>query len=156
MKANLWASVAFFVGIVGPAAAEERPVPLLTLKGHDEPVLRIVYSPDGKLLATASADNTAAIWEAGTGKRLITLKGHSRSVYDLAFSGDEKRLTTLGMDLTAIVWDVASGRNVASVKGPACWSIATAINPDGTHIAAASSCPVHHSQEPNVEEDVEV
>jgi len=50
---------------------------LLTLKGTTNSVKVIAFSPDGKRLATANADETANVWDAESGKELLTLRGHS-------------------------------------------------------------------------------
>src|SRR5262249_17504708 len=36
------------------------------LRGHDNPVLSAVFSPDGRRVVTASVDNTARLWDVGT------------------------------------------------------------------------------------------
>ena len=41
---------------------EPGPAPLATLRGHTHPVLRVAFAPDGKSLASASADRTVLIW----------------------------------------------------------------------------------------------
>jgi WD40 repeat protein len=50
----------------------------------------VAFRPDGQLLATASKDKTAKVWEAQSGKELLTLRGHSGSVFAVAFSPDGK------------------------------------------------------------------
>jgi WD40 repeat protein len=40
----------------------------LTLTGHAGWVLSAAFSPDGKRIITASADRTARLWDAATGK----------------------------------------------------------------------------------------
>jgi WD40 repeat protein len=49
-------------------------------------VKTVVYSPDGRWLATASFDHTVAIWDTAMGKLLHRLKGHNDRVDGVAFS----------------------------------------------------------------------
>jgi WD40 repeat protein len=61
---------------------------LLTLRGHKHFVTRVVFSPDGQRLASASNDRTVKVWEASSGKELLTLRGHTKEVTHVAFSPD--------------------------------------------------------------------
>jgi WD40 repeat protein len=70
----------------------------------------VVFSPDGKRLATGNIDQTATVWDAASGKQLLVLRGHSRSVNAIDFSRDGKRLATASYDKTAKVWDAESGK----------------------------------------------
>src|SRR5262245_33255507 len=67
---------------------------------HNNAVFSVVYSPDGKRLATGSEDHTVKLWDAATGQELLTLKGHSDGVVSVAFSPDGKRLATGSVDPT--------------------------------------------------------
>ena len=60
--------------------------PIATLCCHADIVWTIDTSPDGALLATASSDGTAKIWDAWTGRELFTLSGQMGSLQYLAFS----------------------------------------------------------------------
>ena len=60
-----------------------------TFSGHQDVVNSVSYSRDGKLLATASSDNTVKIWQHN-GKLLKTLSGHLDSVIDVAFNPQTK------------------------------------------------------------------
>ena len=70
----------------------------------------LVFSPDGRTLATGSDDNTARLWEVATGKEITALRGHENWVKSVAFSPDGKLLATGSMDKTARLWEVATGR----------------------------------------------
>src|SRR5262245_19081974 len=50
--------------------AENRgaPQPIGEPLTHAEPIHSLAVSPDGKLIATGAADNTARVWDAATGK----------------------------------------------------------------------------------------
>ena len=57
------------------------------------------FSPDGKRIVTASADKTARVWDAETGKPIgEPLKGHDGIVCSAAFSPDGKRIVTASQD----------------------------------------------------------
>jgi WD40 repeat protein len=60
----------------------------------------VPFSPDGRLLATASQDGTAKIWDAETGQELLTLFGPPHGLHDVAFSPDNRYLAAAGMDGT--------------------------------------------------------
>ena len=48
-----------------------------TLAGHTDTVNSAAFSPDGKLVVTASDDNTAKVWDVATGEEVHTLAGHT-------------------------------------------------------------------------------
>ena len=69
------------------------------------------FSPDGQRIVTASADKTARIWDAASGKPIgKPLRGHEDEVRGAAFSPDGKRIVTASSDKTARIWDVATGK----------------------------------------------
>ncbi len=77
------------------------------LKGHTALVSCVVFSPDGKTLASGSEDKTIKLWDVATGKEFATLKGHTSDVTSLAFSPDGKTLASGSEDKTIKLWDLA-------------------------------------------------
>ena len=65
----------------------------------------MAFSPDGQLLATASRDGTARLWDPATGEHRRTLTGHTNEVNGVAFSPDGQLLATASGDGTARLWD---------------------------------------------------
>jgi len=91
-------------------------MPLLhRLQGHTLAVLGADFSPDGNLLATASADRTARLWDMRTGSLVTTLAGHAAEVDSVAFSHDNRYVATASYDLTVKVWDLATRAEVATI-----------------------------------------
>jgi WD40 repeat protein len=84
---------------------------------------RMVFSPDGRLLATASFHNNAIkLWETATSRKLRELStgtGSSISMAPvIAFSRDNRYIAAAGGDNTTTVWEVLTGREVATLAGP--------------------------------------
>jgi DNA-binding beta-propeller fold protein YncE len=108
-----------------PARIATRPVPDTRPRG-------------GTLIATASYDKTARIWDTATGKLRTTLKGHNGYVWGVASSPDGTHIATASYDKTARIWDTATGNlrtTLTGHEGPV-WGVA--FSPDGTLIATAS------------------
>jgi len=116
----------------------------LTLRGHEGPVEEVAYSPDGKLIATASGDKTARIWDAATGQELLTLQ-HAAGVGKVKFSPDGARLATGAGDGLVRLWDVASGKELLTIIAapqvidPSPYTVYMAFSPDGKLLATVGN-----------------
>jgi WD40 repeat protein len=83
--------------------------PISSLLEDSSPVGAVVYSPDGKLLATGDAQGFIRLWDLASGQLLRTLKGHTAWVNGLAFQPDGKRLFSISEDGTARIWGMDDG-----------------------------------------------
>jgi WD40 repeat protein len=79
---------------------------LRTFSGHTDSVTDLAFSPDGKLLASASNDVTIKLWNVATGNLLQTLLGHSKPATSLAFSPDDATLASIVSYQGAWLWGV--------------------------------------------------
>ncbi len=119
---------------------------LLTLKGHgDAPkgsrprgdrILSVAWSPDSKLVASASADNTVKIWNLD-GTVLQTLRGHNDQVMSVAWSPNGKMIATGSRDKTVKLWSRDGQLLTLKGHGDSVWSVAW--SPDSKLVASGSA-----------------
>ena len=95
--------------------------PTAVLSGHSGGVWDLDFSPDGRLLCSASGDFTVGIWDLASNQLLRKLSGHSSCVNCVRFARDGKRLFSGSDDKTIKEWDVDSGKCVATMTGHTYW-----------------------------------
>jgi len=123
---------------------------LQSFAGHSDEIKRIVYSPDGKWLASAGKDKTIILWDAASGKPVQTLKGHGGDIEGIAFSPDSKRLASASGVMETKdkktfteagelkIWNVAAGKELTTLKAGSRALTGVAYSPDGRFLAAGS------------------
>lgn len=113
------------------------PTPGEVVAPHIGAVADLAFSPDGTLLASASADKTVAIFDRPAGTVRFLLQGHSAGVNAVAFSPDGELVATGSWDRTIRLWSVAGGKRVGQLIGHEEGIYALAFAPDGHLLASA-------------------
>jgi WD40 repeat protein len=107
---------------------------------HTDVVYGVRFSPDGTLLATASADKLVKLLDVRSGRERAALEGHTHHVLGLDWSGDGRRLVSCGAEGVLKFWDAQAGEALRTTepgdsgalnsvrwsRGPGAASIATA------------------------------
>src|SRR5262249_27741540 len=74
--------------------------------GFPDHGMRLVLSPDGRLLVSTGEKHTIAVRELATGLERRRLKGHLEQICGLAFGPSSRLLVSASRDTTGLVWDV--------------------------------------------------
>lgn len=111
------------------------------LRGHTGDIRKVTFSPDGRLLLTASMDGTLRLWDGHTGAPVgEPLRGHAGEVLAAAFSPDGRLVAAGGGDSVVRIWDVASGNQIGDpLTGFSGLVLGLGFSPDGRHIVAGGS-----------------
>ncbi|MEW6499388.1 MAG: TIR domain-containing protein, partial [Cyanobacteriota bacterium] len=107
-----------------------------SLTAHTDTVNSVVFSPNGKTIASASKDATIKLWSVN-GKLLHTIKGHTYGVNRVVFSPDGKTIVSASDDQTIKLWSL-EGKLLHTLKGHTNEVWDAVFSPDGKTIASAS------------------
>lgn len=86
------------------------------LRGHSYITHSAVFSPNGKIVASASSDRTVRVWDVETSRGLKVLKGHVDNVRSVIISPDGTKIVSRSDDNTIRVWDVETGQELLIIN----------------------------------------
>jgi WD40 repeat protein len=106
--------------------------------GHADGIHTLIWSPDGKWLASAGFDRTVRVWDAESGVEFRTLATGSGLVNGIAFNPVKPWLVVASNALT--LWDLTSGAQVRKLEdsGEIFSFDGVAFSPDGKRLAAGA------------------
>ena len=111
---------------------------LYTYHGHHNGISAVAWSPDGKLIASASFDKTVQVWNALTGQLYSVYRGHSNWVTAVAWSPDGKYIASAGFDKTVQIWEALTGRHILTYYGHSDVVTDVKWSPNGMYLASTS------------------
>lgn len=115
----------------------ERAAPSLALQvGHSQDIDRMIFSPDGRTLASGAwSERQTRLWDTAAGRVLAVLEG-----YPLCLSHDGTLLTT-GTQGKALVWQARTGLLERTIAGQPQWVFCADFSPDDARLATMSLGP---------------
>jgi WD40 repeat protein len=111
---------------------------LAVLRGHEETVWAVAYSPDGSQVISGSRDFTIRVWNALNFQEIAVLRGHRDWVNFVTFSPDGALIASCSYDHTVRIWSSFTLQEFSRLEGhrDTVWSVA--FSPNGTRLVSAS------------------
>ncbi len=107
------------------------------LRGHEEDVHAVAFTPDGTTLVSAGDDATIRFWDVADRTVLRVLDGHQAQIPAIALSHDGQVLASASRDDTVRLWDRTSFASLAVLTAHQDDVMAVAFSAKGDLLASA-------------------
>lgn len=115
---------------------ESSKKPTKRMTGHQQLVNDVKFSPDTRLVASASFDKSVKLWNGRNGEFIAVFRGHIAQVYQLAWSADSRMLVSGSADSTLKVFDIKTKKLKGDLPGHLDQVYAVDWSPDGSTVAS--------------------
>ncbi|OJA16886.1 hypothetical protein AZE42_08507 [Rhizopogon vesiculosus] len=111
------------------------------LLGHDEEVLAVAASPDGKWIVGGANNEKILLWKVATrsNKAPVSFKGHTDVVGSIVFAPDSETFASASLDETVQVWRRKTGKTVLEPLKVDSEAHSVSYSPKGNKLAAPQS-----------------
>jgi WD40 repeat protein len=103
------------------------------------PITTVVFSPDGRTIASGSMDGKIVLWDRETRKERLSIKAIRSYLAPVIFSPDGRFVASANEERWVTFWDVTTGRNAGSFKGHIKAILSLAFHPDGQTLISGDS-----------------
>lgn len=110
-----------------------------TVAAHNNLVLEILFSPDGRRIATLATKDSVKIWDAATGSPVARTDPPAGWWAGMAFDATGARLAAGASDGSATIWDAETGQRLLVLKGHAKTVDSVTFSTDGARLLTASA-----------------
>jgi WD40 repeat protein len=114
----------------------------ISLEGHTSSIWEVVFSPDGKFLASASSDYTIKLWDVSNNSCIRTLSGHTDNVFSISFSPDGHFLASGSEDETIRFWSVTDDTCLDTIETDK-QVLVVEFSPDGRMLVTCERDEIH-------------
>ncbi|CAE6490242.1 unnamed protein product [Rhizoctonia solani] len=112
----------------------------LRIHGHTDTIWSVACSPDGKYVASGSADQTIRFWNPKTGQQVLqTLTNQTGDINSIDFSPDGKLLASGSSDRTICIWNIPQGTlGLPPFQAHSDKVLGVRFSPNGNYLASSS------------------
>merc|ERR1711915_768538 len=115
---------------------EQEKKSIARMTGHQQLVNDVKFSPDMRLVASASFDKSIRLWCGKTGKYMAVFRGHVQSVYQLAWAADSRLLVSASADSTLKLWCMHTNKLHTDLPGHGDEVYTVDWSPDGQRVVS--------------------
>lgn len=112
-------------------------LPLQIIKGYDDPIQTVAFSPNQLVVAAGNWEEGLKLWDALTGESIFSLDQSMRAIHEIHFSADGSWLATSHDDATVRIWRLASAQLAYQVDGTL--PKGNPFSPDNKYLATVHS-----------------